>query len=277
MPAFKPLQYPDKLARRHWDKKKSLLAKAAGKTGIGEAADKAQAAFGKIDWAQFDIFSLTPMPCNPTVLKQVIELKAGVNAEWKRSVKPAVDALCTLRDTADEASKKLAKNKLLKDDVKLASEIAKAADILSVSLQLNSSFFDQVANDWKQSVSDKEKGIELQRVVATKTKEYLMDLLKGLAAVQTFGDPKDPQWPTKVKAVWESEVKQKGRSVSNNLKTNVELAKKFLKIWTTKFKGFDWETLGFAEQTDGVKLKAELLKFIAEVKREAGELAKDLK
>jgi len=100
-----------------------------------------------------------------------------------------------------------------------------------------------------------------------KTSEFLKKLLQGLTKAQ--------QQPSKKQ--WEDEVKQQGRSVSNNLKGNPELAKKHLKTWATKFQGFDWDTLKFSEETDPTKLKQKVTKFAAEVFAEARVLATDLR
>ncbi|MGH7042784.1 MAG: hypothetical protein ACREFY_11705 [Acetobacteraceae bacterium] len=47
---FERPDYPKILTKANWDKKKSLLAKAAGETGVGAAMDTAQAAYDAVDW-----------------------------------------------------------------------------------------------------------------------------------------------------------------------------------------------------------------------------------
>jgi hypothetical protein len=269
MAAYKPLQYPDKLTKKHWDKSKSVLAKAAGKTGVGEAADAAQDAFKRIDWTRFDVFRLAPTASNQQTLQQAKAIKVGVQAEWKRSVEPTIAALKVLRTKAQEAAKTYAKNKLLKANATVAEQIAQDADLFVAALQLNGIFFEQVAKEWQLCVGTIERMLAAGEEIKTKTKEYLMQLLSGLAKMQSAA--------TQDMKLWDDVVKQPGRSVSNNLKTNPELAKKHLKTWVTKFKGFDWTTIGFANIKDPTELKTALGKFITEVKSEAQELAKDLK
>ena len=110
--------------------------------------------------------------------------------------------------------------------------IAKA-DLFGVALELNSVFFDKVAKEVETEVAAKEKALKLSADLATRTEQFFDGLIAGLKKV--FDNPTMKQW--------DSEVKQLGRSVSNNLKENPELAKKYLKMWTTKFQVCDWNTL----------------------------------
>ena len=52
---FKIPQYPDILTNATWQKKKGLIAKMAGETGIGDLMKKAVTAYGAIDWRKFKI------------------------------------------------------------------------------------------------------------------------------------------------------------------------------------------------------------------------------
>jgi hypothetical protein len=74
---------------------------------------------------------------------------------------------------------------------------------------------------------------------------------------------------------WDKLVKQQGRSVSNNLKGNPDLAKKCLKTWTTKFQWIDRGTIGFAD-LEGDKLETAVTDFVKEVVKEAAVLRSDL-
>ena len=97
------------------------------------------------------------------------------------------------------------------------------------------------------------------------TKTYLSNLLVGLGKLKA-----NPTVDT-----WNKEVKQAGRSVSNNLKGNPELNKKYLKIWVDKFKGFDPVALDFST-LQGEELAAAFNKITAQVAAEARVLKADL-
>jgi hypothetical protein len=266
--AYNPPTYPESLTKAYWDKKKGLIAKAAIETGIGAAAAKAEAAFAAIDWNGFDIIKRTPMAVTEETLKQCMQFKDSVAAQHAKQVKPAIAALKVLSKTAAEAVPKLKKGNL-SNSAKIAEEIAKEADFFSVSLQLNSAFFDEVAKECDKSVEMIENNLRQRQKILSETKTFLTNLLKGIIEFQNLDTPN-------INA-WDKLVKQQGRSVSNNIKGNPDLAKKYLKIWVSKFQGFDWNTLGFDKFKDTGELKTKIGAFIKEVRDEAAKLSNDLK
>lgn len=266
--AYTPPAYPDELTQKYWDKKKSLLAKAAGETGIGDAAKAAKALYDKIDWYAFNMLAngrlLTPLN-TPDAKKNIQKAIDGVTANWKQTVKPVVDALHVLESKADTAATgKLAK---YKSDASVAKQMAKDARFFAAALQTNGLFFTDVYQKCKDALDNVDKAQAEFKRVAGETKTYLTQLLTGLGKVKAHID--DPE------KLWESDVKQQGRSVSNNLKGNADLAKKHLKTWVTQFKGFDWNTLGF-DALEPAARKVAILALIAAVQKEATELLKDL-
>lgn len=184
----------------------------------------------------------------------------------EKSVKPTVDALSNLEDTAKKAEQTLKKNALTKGSASVAAEISKEARLFRVSLQLNSIFFDGAAKKIDKSIEVISSVLEKRAAVMADTEKYLDGLIDGLKKVV-----KDPSRP-----LWDKEVKQLGRSVSNNLKGNPDLAKKFLKTWTTRFQGFDWSTLGF-DSLSGDDLKEAVRKFASDVFQEGKVLRAALK
>jgi hypothetical protein len=264
---YTPLTYPPEITKATWDRKKGLVAKALGETGIGEACANAEALFDKIDWAAFDIIKLTPTSSSDEALAKVKALKPGVLAEHNKTVKPTIAALKEINKKAEEAAAKLRKNILTKGTAKTAEDIATTADHFSVALQLHSQFFDKVAKEADKSLEDIEKSRARIAENMSQTKDFLADLLHGLQKFSSIDPPtmKD----------WDDHVKQQGRSVSNNLKGNPELAKKYLKTWVTKFQGFDWVTIGF-DKLDPEALKHETKAFMAQVVQEARVLSQDL-
>lgn len=270
MPAYKPLDYPDNLTKKHWDKQKGLLAKAAGATGVGEAAQKAETAFKAIDWTKFDIVKLMPLGNGQGPLETTKGLKSGVVAEWNRSVKPTITALKALQKTAGDAGTELGKNKLMKSSATAATKMATDADMFQMSLQLNGVFFSAVSKEYDDAVKAKETAIKLFADIATKTKQFLMALLTGAQKLkQMSAEELD-------KDKWDALVKQQGRSVSNNLKVNPDLKAKHFDYWIKEFQGFDWDTIGFGNIKDRAACKVAVDRFLVKVIKSGGELAKDL-
>lgn len=259
--------YSDKLTKKHWDKKKSVLAKAAGQTGVGDAAQKAEAAYNKIDWGPFLTLGL-PTASNDAALKQAEAIKSGMIAKWKSGIQPTVTALKALSSTSEAASAKLAKNKLLKADAALATQIAKDADFLALSLALNGTFFTNIALECDRNIKGIKDSMAVKKAVATETKKFLTTLVKNLTTVKAL--------PIVTPEKWLDLVTQQGRSVSNNLKSNPELAKVHLKHWVQTFKGFDWGTLGFGGIADATKRKEAVDKFIVDVLKASVSLNNDL-
>lgn len=55
MAPYVPPTYPVILTQKDWDKKKGVIAKAYGKTGIGAECAKLEAAYRAVDWSKLDI------------------------------------------------------------------------------------------------------------------------------------------------------------------------------------------------------------------------------
>lgn len=265
--AYTPPEYPNTLTKTYWDSKKGKIAKMT-ETGVGKAAAAAEAAFDKIKWIEFDIVRKTPLASDDEAYKKIKGFKDDVVGDWKQMVQPCIAALRELRGTAEDAAKTLSKGLLTKDAGKIAAQIAKDADHFSVALQMNGVFFSDVAAECEKSLAAIEKNRKIIADNMKQTKVYLGNLLTGLVAFKKIDPP--------TMKGWDDLVKQHGRSVSNNLKGNPALAKKYLKTWTTKFKGFDWTMIGFDKFDDEQDLKKEVASFIGEVAREAALLKEDL-
>ncbi len=178
--------------------------------GIGDAAKAAKAAYDKIDWYAFNMLANgrlgTPLN-SPDAKKNIQKAIDDVGSEWKKTVKPVVDALHILDTTAKAAAAgKLAKHK---SDAAVALDMAKDARWLVGSLQTNGIFFTDVYKKCKTALDAVDTAQASFKKIQGETKQYLTALLSGLAKVQANID--NP------KKIWESDVKQQGRSVSNNI------------------------------------------------------------
>ena len=65
MPTYLPPTYPELITKQAWDRKKGVLAKVAGETGVGEAAARTQAAF---KWELFDVSKLAAIRSDEATL-----------------------------------------------------------------------------------------------------------------------------------------------------------------------------------------------------------------
>jgi|GEM_PF-1851523 len=243
-------KYPIELTATYWDKKKGGIAKIAGKTGIGDLAKKAEAAFKKIKWTDFDKSNAVPTASNHETLKVVKDAQKEQLELHKTLVTPAIKAIQDLAFKAADTTKKFKSNKAIPNDsVKIAEGINKKGLELSKEMQFDSAYLKPFADRLTQAVTDITKVIAGHKAIAAETAKYLEEMLKGAAAIKSLKTPDT--------AAWDKEVKQAGRSVCNNLKLNPALAKKHLKSWTTKFGGFDLGQLKIAEiKDDAARYKA---------------------
>lgn len=270
--AYKEPEYPADLTKKHWDKNKSLSAKIAGETGVGAAAAACEAAFKKVEWGFFDAFHHMPRLNNPAAYKEVKEYEAQIPVKWKEQVKPVIDELKKLKTTAQNAAKKLGENPKLKKDKELADHFAVEGDKFSVTLQLNSVLFDDAAKVINTKLEGIKNQMEGYQKIAAGIDGYLTELLEGLKEVlRTIPSAKTA---LDIRSVWDLRVKQKGRSVCNDLKLDVGLAKGFLKLWTDRYLGFDWEALKFSE--DLGQLRLQLKDIVIDINKEAVPLRKAL-
>lgn len=260
--ANQPPAYPNELTKDYWDKKKGLLAKVAGKTGVGEAAETAKDAYDQIDWKVFDNATLPALGAARQDPQHFAKQEGLIKAEYAKHVEPTRKALLTLSSTAKTAADSLTK-KSLKDAAKVASDISSKAINFATGLKDNGVYFSEVAKDLAKEKASHEKVTALLRKNAADTSQFLKELVKGLMEVRN--DPSTQAWDVK--------VKQQGRSVSNGLKL---MQSKHLTVWTSKFKGFDWATLDF-DKVKGEELKTKVNAFATEVFTEAKILGPELK
>lgn len=213
------LRYPKALTNADWQKEKGKVGKLT-KTGLGDALDKAEAAFKKIDHSTLDPSS------NPS--KSMEELADKVDKAKKHyaaAVVPFSKELENVIKAAKDAEAKLKKAIGGGSAAKAAAAVGKEADVLKVGCK---------SLDLETPIAKVKADIQKKNDLAAK---LLNDSLKKFATgAATF--LRDPN-----KASWESNIKQQGRSVSNSV---AQLANYRAKFWKDfeKFKGFDQNTLG---------------------------------
>jgi hypothetical protein len=130
--------YPTILTKKDWDKKKGVIAKMHGETGIGDMMLACVGAFNDVDWDKLNLF------------KQRMDWKTVTVKAWEAKVKDAasemngkldklVKKLYELRDLAKDVQAKFKKSKTIpKASADHVGDIATEADQLGVSLNKNS-------------------------------------------------------------------------------------------------------------------------------------------
>lgn len=120
-------KYPAVLTNKDWQKKKGPFAKMAGKTGVGEALQACEKAWGAVDWSVFDA---------QQVRKKGGDVRKGLKAaeaEYKKSVEGLRKALLAAIAAADKAVAAFKKNKLIPSSAgKAAADISKTAQLMLV-------------------------------------------------------------------------------------------------------------------------------------------------
>ncbi len=131
--------YPEILTNKVWQKKKGVVAKTKGETGVGTAMDVAQAAFKKIDWNKLDATLALPLPSDRRDKEKIETAKKEAIKHYKEAVPPVQEACREIATNATAAAGTWAKNVLLKAARTHALEVAKEAIQFSSHLAMSSS------------------------------------------------------------------------------------------------------------------------------------------
>lgn len=211
--------YPADLTNKSWQKAKSFLDKnkAKTKTGLGDALEKAEAEWKRINWPALDASQAMGKVDQSAKYRSAKEFdfaKAVGIAEMKGKVAAASRALLEAGKVALETSK----NKdLSKDAVKKATALSKGLIDQSRLLRdgIDLSDFDEKRDRW----------LELQKMQMAGFKKAVSELEAALKQVA--------QDPTK--KTFNEKAKQKFRSVGNTLGNNEQFKEQW-KVWV-KFDG----------------------------------------
>jgi hypothetical protein len=129
-------QWPAILTNASWQKEKGKVSKLAGKTGVGEAMNAAQADFLKINWNTIAAEDIAPKDRDMPI---ILERKKAAIAYINGPVDAARQKIKVIRDKAHATAENWKKNPLIPKSAREAAEkIEKAADLLFLSLKSNS-------------------------------------------------------------------------------------------------------------------------------------------
>ena len=146
-----PVEYPTILTDKDWQKKKGLLAKAGGETGIGAQMDKIQADFKKVDWAVF----YAKMVCskqNGVLLPSHVDDKLKlVTQEYNKTVEPLRAEVNKLTKLAEKTAADWKKSKTIpSSSTKHVALVAAESDHFFMALKGNGIYFTQVQKDFQE-------------------------------------------------------------------------------------------------------------------------------
>ena len=255
--------WPATLTNADWQKKKGIISKVAGKTGIGEAMTAAENSFKQITWSLFDAATALPMPKDRDPDK-IVAAKAACIQEFKAKVEPARTNLKTLRDKATTLSGVWKKNKLIPAaSTKHLEEVAKAADAFSLGLAGNSQNMTGLLRtfDTMLAVKQKQEQDELAKIDVT-----IENLEKALA--EAASKPTKKFWSD-----GQTCAHQRCRSMCNMIRNVPKLKAKYWGTWQKFGDEYHKDAPVGAPETAAMKkkietVKAELAKFKASYKKD---------
>ena len=200
--------YPATLTDRYWQSKKGSIARMVGKTGVGEQLKKCEAAYKKVTWSLFD----ARMNGKLHSIQEVDDLLSRAKGEWGK-VDTFRKELYKARDVLNETAKKFKSNKLVPSSAaKLATDMARDAESLAVACKsMDTRDFDE----YRASI---QKIVDLSLKKVGKDVNLLFDALKEGLKTPTY-------------EYWDSNIKQKFRSVGNSLAAVPDLKKQFWGTW----------------------------------------------
>jgi hypothetical protein len=138
MSTFIPPEYPDCLTPQNWDKKKGVIAKMAGETGIGASLTKLKKVYDDTDWKIIQVDDRKPK-INDFKLPEWEKMCKEAATQGVKELEKLRKAAYETRDLAKETAAKFKKNKLIpKSSTALCEEIETAADHLGVGCNPNS-------------------------------------------------------------------------------------------------------------------------------------------
>ncbi|MEL6220170.1 MAG: hypothetical protein AAFR79_17185 [Pseudomonadota bacterium] len=189
--------YPPLLTDKSWQKKKGVVSKITGKTGIGKALDACKAAYDKVDWAEFDVKQKAE---TSVTLNDLVEIQRTASRYYETSIrKHLLPALAAAGKKADEAKKVWAKNKAIpKGSLQhldaVIREITEFTDTVGPR-----SFDNRVQGECRILRDDKKREIA---AASAQIKKRIAGVLHGIGTIKTVNDYTGPFLTTRVHGLW---------------------------------------------------------------------------
>jgi hypothetical protein len=253
--------WPPVLTNKDWQKKKGAFARMTGKTGIGEQMTKAERVFAKIDWKKFDAREILPQDRDIDKLEAA---KKQALALYKSQIEPARKELMALRELSRKQAETWKKAAAIpKSATQAATEVAKAADLLLLTITGNSDTMTSRLKSFDTMIAVKRKQAMEE---AKKLDVIVSNLEKALGEAKK--NPTKAGWST-----GNTSAHQRCRSMCNAIRNIPPLKAKYWKTWQPLGDEYHRDAPDGPKEQDVMKKKiafveAELKKFKASYKRD---------
>jgi len=219
-----PLEWPEELTNKDWQKKKGALAKMAGKTDIGATMTDAKAEFDKIDWTLLEAAQMA-IPDRKSIPK-IKEAKAAAMSHITKVIEGKVrPKIKEIKELAAAAEAEWSKSKLIpKSSAKHAALVSTTADHYWIALKSNSVTFTNLLDEYDKLVEKLVKHQKDQIELLKPQIEKLEVSLKACAASPSKANylnlPSKPE-----------SVHQRCRSMCNAISVLPNLKAKYWATW----------------------------------------------
>lgn len=186
MSVLAPPEFPAILTSKDWQKKKGLLAKGAGETGVGTQMDKVQAGFNALDWSACYAKTVCTKD-NGVLLPGHVEGKMkDVAAFLGGRIEPLRKEIDKLAKLAGDTAAEWKKSKLIPAaSAKHAQAVADAAGMFSMAIKGNGVYFTNVGKDFAEEKARLQRNVDIATKGVRDKIASLKSDAQGVAATPT--------------------------------------------------------------------------------------------
>lgn len=171
MAIMAPPEYPTILTNKDWQKKKGLIAKMVGKTGVGEQMDAVENKFKAVDWSKFYAKLVCAKEKGVVASIHVDDKVKEMKSEYGKSVEALRKEIIKLENVAKKTAETFKKKTgVPKSSTKHAEAVAKAASLFLTAMKDNSVYFAQVEKEFG------EEKARIQRLEGIAAKAVLREI-----------------------------------------------------------------------------------------------------
>lgn len=182
-------KYPAILTNKDWQKKKGLLGKMAGETGVGDAMDALQKSYEKVNWKIFDPGAALPFDRDLRGIEGIKMVIKNAQAEYNSSISSAVHSnLADLKTKVTDAQKEFKKSKTIPK--KLGDH---CDDILSAIADMETetsseNLVEELKKNAEQLLKDQAAFNKMMAETKQRLKKYVVALAQDIKTVKTSKD-----------------------------------------------------------------------------------------
>jgi len=174
MAVLAPPDYPAILTDADWQKKKGIIAKMTGETGIGAQLKKIKTAFDNVDWPKFYAKLVCAKEKGVVTPTHATAAKAEMMKEHKNEVNKVREELIKFDTLGKKVAADFKKNKLIpKSSTEHVELMVKTAEAFKVALKDTGVYVTASIKEFDEEISRLERILE-------KAKQGIQDCLKNL-------------------------------------------------------------------------------------------------